>query len=123
MILGFQALLLGLIASLVGVALGDVLSRTLFHNVPVYLAVAFPLSATQIVHLGTVLLALGAGVLATLIASLPPLFDLRAHRPTDAVFREVREESGISSSVVLWLGLAGSVLILVVTVLVLALLS
>jgi putative ABC transport system permease protein len=120
LILGFQALLLGLIASLVGVALGEVLSRTLFHKVPVYLAVAFPISAHQIVHLGTVLLALGAGVVATLLAALPPLFDLRAHRPTDAVFREGGGESGISSSVVLWLGLAGSVLIVVVTVLVLA---
>ena len=34
LILGFQALLLGLIASLVGVALGEVLSRTLFHKCP-----------------------------------------------------------------------------------------
>ena len=64
LILGFQALLLGLIASLVGVALGEVLSRTLFHRVPVYLAVAFPISPAQLVHLGTVLLALGAGVVA-----------------------------------------------------------
>ena len=96
LILGFQALLLGVGASLVGVALGEVLSRTLFHRVPVYLAVAFPISATQIVHLGTVLLALGAGVLATLLASLPPLFDLRASRPADAVFRERRGEASAS---------------------------
>lgn len=119
LILGFQALLLGLIASLVGIALGEVLSRTLFHKVPVYLAVAFPISAHQIVHLGTVLLALGAGVAATLLASLPPLFDLRTHRPTDAVFREGRGETGIGGSVVLWLGVTGLALIVGVAVLVL----
>lgn len=119
LILGFQALLLGLIASLVGVALGEVLSRTLFHKVPVYLAVAFPISAHQIVHPSTVLLALGAGVVATLLASLPPLLDLRAHRPTDAVFREGRGESGIGRPVVRWLGVGGGALIAVVTVLVL----
>ncbi len=119
LILIFQALLLGLIASLVGVALGEVLSRTLFHKVPVYLAVAFPISAHQIVHPGTVLLALGAGVLATLLAALPPLLDLRSQRPTDAVFREGRGEIGIGRPVVLWLGVAGLALIAIVTVLVL----
>jgi putative ABC transport system permease protein len=119
LILSFQALLLGLIASLVGVALGEVLSRTLFHKVPVYLAVAFPISAHQIVYLHTVLLALGAGVVATLFASLPPLLDLRARRPTDAVFREGRGESGISRPVIQWLGVGGGVLIAVVTALVL----
>ncbi len=119
LILGFQALLLGLIASLVGVALGEVLSRTLFHKVPVYLAVAFPIGAHQIVHLGTILLALGAGVVATLLAALPPLFDLRAHRPTDAVFREGRGELGIGRPVILWLGITGLALIVGVAVLVL----
>jgi putative ABC transport system permease protein len=120
LILGFQALALGTCASLVGVALGEVLSRTLFHQVPVYLAVAFPISAHQIVHLETVLLALGAGVLATLLASLPPLLDLRTSRPTDAVFREGRGDIGIARPVVLWLGLIGLALIAIVSVLVLA---
>ncbi len=119
LILGFQALLLGLIASLVGIGLGEVLSRTLFHKVPVYLAVAFPISAHQIVHLGTVLLALGAGVLATLLAALPPLFDLRARRPTDAVFREGRGDIGISRPVAMWLGIFGVAVIVGVAVLVL----
>ena len=40
--------------------LGLVLSRTLLHRVPLYLAVAFPLSGAEIVHLSTVLLAVGA---------------------------------------------------------------
>ena len=40
----------GVVASLVGVALGDVLSSAFFHRVPTYLAAAFPIGAKQIVH-------------------------------------------------------------------------
>ncbi len=119
LILGFQALVLGLGASLVGIALGGALSHTLFHRVPLYLAVAFPLSGQQIVHLGTVLLAIGAGMLATLLAALPPLLDLRPGRPADAVFREARGEAGIAWRVALRLGVIGLALIAAVTVLVL----
>jgi putative ABC transport system permease protein len=119
LILGFQALLLGLGASLVGVALGDLLSHTLFHRVPLYLAVAFPLSGEQIIHLGTVLLAIGAGMVATLLAALPPLLDLRPGRPTDAVFREARGEAGLPWRAALRVGGLGLALIGAVTVLVL----
>ena len=119
LILGFQALMLGLAASLVGVALGGVLSRTLFHRVPLYLAIAFPLSGQQIIHVGAVLLALGAGVLATLLAALLPLLDLRPGRPADAVFREARAEAGLAPRVVLGLGRLGIALVVGVTALVL----
>jgi putative ABC transport system permease protein len=119
LILGFQALMLGLGASLVGVALGEVLSRTLFHQVPVYLAAAFPISAHQIVPLRTILLALGAGVLATLLAALPPLFDLRASRPADAVFRDARGGGGVGRTALRLAGV-GVGIVLAVTVLVLA---
>jgi putative ABC transport system permease protein len=120
LILAFQAFVLGVGASLVGVALGDVLSRTLFHRVPLYLSVAFPLSGEQIVHVGAVLIAIGAGVLATLLAALLPLFDLRRSRPADAVFREARGEGGIARGVVLRLGWLGLALLAGVAVLVLA---
>ncbi len=89
LLLGFQATMLGLIASLAGIALGNLLWHTVFHQVPDYLTVAFPLSAEQSIHPATVLLAIGCGVLATLLASLSPAFDLRPGRPADAVFREV----------------------------------
>lgn len=88
LIVGFQAIALGVLASLVGIVFGDVLSRTLFQRIPDYLAFAFPLGTQRVVHLSTVLVALGCGVLATLLASLPPLLDLRPSRPVDAVFRE-----------------------------------
>jgi putative ABC transport system permease protein len=88
LLLGFQAVMLGLFASIVGVAAGDVLSRTVYNQVPAYLSVAFPISAEQSLHPSVVLLAIGCGVLATVLASLSPVFDLRPGRPADAVFRE-----------------------------------
>jgi putative ABC transport system permease protein len=87
-LLAFQAIMLGLLASLAGVALGDLLSHALYHQVPVYLTIAFPLSAEHSLKISTALLAIGCGVLATVMASLSPVFDLRPGRPADAVFRD-----------------------------------
>lgn len=88
LMLGFQAVMLGLVASFAGIAIGDVLSHTVYGQVPAYLNVAFPVSAEESVHASVVLLAVGCGVLATILASLAPVFDLRPGRPADAVFRE-----------------------------------
>jgi putative ABC transport system permease protein len=88
LLLGFQAIMLGLLASLVGVVLGDLLSRTVFHQMPAYLAIAFPISAEQSLTASIVLFALGCGVLSTVLASFSPAFDLRPGRPADAVFRD-----------------------------------
>jgi putative ABC transport system permease protein len=118
-LLGFQALALGVGASLVGVAFGDLLSRTLFHQVPVYLTFAFPISAHQVIHAGTVLLALGCGIVATLLASLPPVFDLRPSRPPDAIFRDTGGGTAALGRLPAWIGVAGLVLVAAVTVLVL----
>jgi len=87
-LLGFQALVLGLAASAAGILLGDLLSSAFFHRVPAYLVTAFPIGTQQLLHPGTALLALGCGVLATMLASLSPVFDLRPSRPTDAVLRD-----------------------------------
>ncbi|HWY18233.1 MAG TPA: FtsX-like permease family protein [Solirubrobacteraceae bacterium] len=88
LLLSFQALALGVVASLIGVALGDVLSSAFFHRVPTYLEAAFPIGAEQIVHTTTLLAAFGCGVIATMLASLTPALDLRDGRAVDAVFRE-----------------------------------
>ncbi len=87
----FQALALGIGASCVGIVAGDLLARTLFHEVPSYLATAFPVTDNQAVHAGTVLVALGCGLLAALLVSLSPIFDLRSDRPVDAVFHDPGE--------------------------------
>jgi putative ABC transport system permease protein len=90
-ILGFEGLALGGLASLVGLALGDLLSRLVFHEVPEYLAFAFPVGTQRVVHISTAALAVGAGLLAALLASLRPVLDLRSRLPVTAVFREAGE--------------------------------
>ena len=97
LMLGFQAVALGLIASLVGVALGDLLSHTVYRQVPGYLVAAFPVSNEQSLQVGTVLLAVGCGVLATVVASLSPVLDLRSSRPADAIFREASDARDLIS--------------------------
>ncbi len=72
-ILAYQAIALGLAASLAGIALGELLARTLFHQTPVYLAAAFPITINHSVHLALAVLALCGGVLASLLAFLPPV--------------------------------------------------
>ncbi len=75
-----QALVLGLLASLAGLLLGDLLAHALFAQSPVYLAAAFPIESHESIDLGTALLALGGGVTAALIASLPPIVELLRRR-------------------------------------------
>jgi putative ABC transport system permease protein len=87
-VLGFQALLLGIFASGAGVLGGDVLSRTVFDSLPTYLAFTFPIGTQRIVTDGTIALAFIAGVLASLMAASRPLLDLVSRRPLDAVYEE-----------------------------------
>ncbi len=87
-LLVFQAVALGLVASLAGVALGDLLSHAFLHRVPAYLVTAFPIGSEQTLSAGTVALAVACGVAATMLASLSPALDLRPSRPTDAVLRD-----------------------------------
>ena len=84
----FQALCLGVVASVVGLFAGDILSRTIFRTTPSYLATAFPLGTQTVISLGPVLIAFCGGVIATCIASAPPLLDLRRTRAVDAVYFE-----------------------------------
>jgi putative ABC transport system permease protein len=84
----FQALCLGIGASAVGVLAGYGLSMGLFHQSPGYLAQAFTLGTGTVVGSGPVALAFGGGILATLLASLLPLFDLRPGRAFNAVYEE-----------------------------------
>jgi putative ABC transport system permease protein len=75
-ILVFDALALGLTASLVGLLLGDQLSRHLFDATPGYLSFAFAVGEQRIVEWQTVAFAALAGVGAALLASLLPMADL-----------------------------------------------
>jgi putative ABC transport system permease protein len=73
----FQALCLGLAASLVGLLAGYALAVGPFHQSPAYLAEAFTLGTNTVIGVGPLVLALGGGVLATCLASALTLLDLR----------------------------------------------
>jgi putative ABC transport system permease protein len=72
-VLLFDALLLGAVASVIGLALGDQLSRHIFQPSPGYLEIAFPVGSGRTVHWWTVALAFACGMAASVVATLPPL--------------------------------------------------
>lgn len=116
-ILAFQALALGLVASLLGIVVGTVLARTVFNEIPSYLTVAFPVSAHSVIALTTILLALAFGVLAVVVASLPVAFDLRTTKPLDAALHDSKQSGQrISNASLAALGVVGIVLIVMVAV-------
>lgn len=84
----FQAICLGIAATVVGLLAGYALSVGIFHQPTGYLAEAFTLSGSTVLATGPVLLAGLGGLLATCLASALPLLDLRRGRARDAVFHE-----------------------------------
>ncbi len=72
----FDALVLGVIACVVGLAFGDLLSITLFRSTPGYLSFAFPVGSGRIVTWQCVVEAVAAGMLAACAGVLLPLRDL-----------------------------------------------
>jgi putative ABC transport system permease protein len=75
----FDAAVLGGVASLLGLALGDVLSITLFHSNSGYLSFAFPVGSQRIIDGQSIALAIGAGLLASCVGVLTPLQDIFSH--------------------------------------------
>ncbi len=87
-IVAFQALCLGIVASLVGLLAGYALSLGAFHQSSGYLAEAFTIGTNTVVGIRPLLLSLGGGILATCLASAVPLLDLRRDKALDAVYFE-----------------------------------
>ncbi|HEY3865690.1 MAG TPA: ABC transporter permease [Solirubrobacteraceae bacterium] len=80
----FEALCLGLLASLAGLLAGYALARGPFNQSPAYLAEAFTLGTGTVIGTSPLVLALGGGVLATCLASTLTLLDLHGGRTLDA---------------------------------------
>jgi putative ABC transport system permease protein len=80
-VLLFDALVLGAVAAGLGLAIGDLLSRHLFHDVPGYLAAAFPVGAQRVVTWQSFALAIVGGLLAAGVAVLSPLREIFSRRP------------------------------------------
>ena len=72
----FDALVLAAVASLLGLALGDLLSIVAFSSPPGFLSFAFPVGSQRIVTSQSVLVAVGAGMLAACFGVLIPTRDL-----------------------------------------------
>lgn len=77
-ILLFDALVLGVLACVLGLALGEVLSVAVFHATPGYLSFAFPVGNQRIVTWQSVALAVFAGMAAAIAGVLWPLRDILA---------------------------------------------
>jgi putative ABC transport system permease protein len=81
----FDALVLGLLGSAVGLLLGDILSHGLLQTSPGYLSFAFPVGSLRIVNWQSVALACGGGLLAAAIGVTVPLrHEIFAHRSPTA---------------------------------------
>jgi putative ABC transport system permease protein len=72
-VLLLDALVLGVLASIVGLLLGELISIALFNSNPGYLSFAFPIGSQRIVTWQSVALGGGGGLLAALIGVLTPL--------------------------------------------------
>lgn len=121
LLLMVQALVLGMVGSIVGIALGDWLSQALFGGIPSYLSAAFAIGDAQIVTIPTILIAAGCGVLAALLASVRPLLDLRSKRPIDMVMHQQGEAGqSIPPSTTRALAAIGVALVLIVAIVSLA---
>jgi putative ABC transport system permease protein len=72
-VLLFDALVLGVVACILGLALGDLLSVELFRSDPGYLSFAFPIGSERIVTWQSYAIALGGGLVAAIFGVLAPL--------------------------------------------------
>lgn len=113
-LVAFEAFLIGILGSGLGLLLGDLLSRHVFHAVPGYLAFAFPIGTQRIVSTEAILFAFAGGLLATFIAASRLLFDAWSSRPLGTAYRSDDEPGeGIPDSARRWLILLAGVLVAV----------
>lgn len=111
-----DALAVGVTGSLLGLVLGEVVSREAFVGAPGYLSFAFAVGDERIVTAGTVALAFFGGVAATMLAGLRPLVDLLPRRPLDIVLRAPAEPETPPTGG-RWILAAGGALLVIATVL------
>jgi putative ABC transport system permease protein len=84
----FQAVCLGVTATVLGLLVGYGLSVEVFAQTPSYLAKSFTLGASTSVGVTPLLVAGFGGILATCLASIVPLLDLHRGRAINAIYLE-----------------------------------
>jgi putative ABC transport system permease protein len=110
----FQAVSLGVAATALGLLVGYGLSVGVFAQTPTYLAQGFTLGVGTSVGLTPLLVAGVGGVLATCLASIVPLLDLRRGRAANAVYLESGEPgNALGHRTALWLAFAAGILVVV----------
>jgi putative ABC transport system permease protein len=72
-VLLFDALVLGVVASALGIVAGDQIARRLFDDRPAFLDMAFAFGSQRITTPSTVLIAATGGIVASLVAVLGPM--------------------------------------------------
>jgi putative ABC transport system permease protein len=82
-----DALVLGAVSCLLGLALGDELSLHLFHSSPGYLSFAFAVGSQRIVTWQSIAIAVAGGMLAACLGVLTPMRDIFSTRPRAAIER------------------------------------
>ncbi len=81
----FDVLALGIVGTLVGLTLGDLLSRSLLQAQPGYLSLAFPVGSQHVVSWQSVAIAALGGLLAAVVGVIVPLRgDIFGYRPAGA---------------------------------------
>jgi putative ABC transport system permease protein len=116
-VLLLDAVILGAIACVLGLALGDELSIHLFHSDPAFLSLAFAVGSARVVSWQSVALAVGGGMLAAIVAVLSPLRDVLSRDPLAAIAPRRRSQQAGSPA---RLALAGGVCLVAGTAIVLA---
>ncbi|HUN77657.1 MAG TPA: ABC transporter permease, partial [Solirubrobacteraceae bacterium] len=81
----FDAAVLGVLASLLGLVIGDELSIHLFHSNPGYLSSAFAVGSQRVVSAESIVVAVLGGMLAASVAVLSPLKDILSRDPLAAI--------------------------------------
>ncbi len=95
-VLTLDALVLGVIACALGLALGEELSIHLFHANPAFLSLAFALGSAREVSWQAVALAAGGGMVAAIVAVLSPLRDIFSKDPLAAIAGPDRKATAAS---------------------------
>ncbi len=96
-VLLIDALALGLLACVLGLALGEELSIHVLHSSPAFLSLAFTVGGERVVSWQAIAVATGGGMLAAIVAVLSPLRDILSRDPLAAT--TPRESAGVARGV------------------------
>ena len=116
-VLLLDAVVLGVLACVLGLVLGDELSIHLFHSNPGYLGSAFAVGTQRVVGWQSIAIAAGGGMLAAVVAVLSPLRDIISRDPLAAITAKEGSGTGYANSAT---ALAGAVCLAAATAIMLA---